>query len=111
MEALHSAFLNHLQFGNDIIYTYGPWGFLFGGYRPETHFLSSLIWVALGIVFWGAGRRVAQGAFQNEVARWLWLMAVTALTAIVAFPSTDARLMCFPLFLITLHFFDENKFT
>ena len=109
MEALHSAFLHHLQFGREIVYTYGPWGFLFGGYRPETHLLSSLIWLGLGIIFWVAGRRLAYASFPNEFARWLWLMAVTALTTIAAFPNTDARLICFPLFLIGLHFFDESK--
>jgi hypothetical protein len=85
MEVLHSAFLNHLQFGRDIVYTYGPWGFLFGGYRPETHFLSSVMWLGLAIIFWSAGRCVARASFQNEFARWLWLMAVAALTTIAAF--------------------------
>jgi hypothetical protein len=109
MEALHSAFLNHLQFGHDIIYTYGPWGFLFGGYLPETHFLSSIIWVALGIIFWGASRRLARASFQNAFARWLWVMAFAGLTTLAAFPNTDARVMCFLLFPIALHFFEEDE--
>jgi hypothetical protein len=109
MEALHSAFLNHLQFGRDIVYTYGPWGFLFGGYLPETHFLSSVVWLVLGIIFWAASWRLACASFQNGFARWLWVMAFAGATTLAAFPNTDARVMCFLLFPIALHFFEEEE--
>ena len=35
IQVQHLAFLQHLQFGRDIVFTFGPWGFLFyGGYYP-----------------------------------------------------------------------------
>jgi hypothetical protein len=31
IQALHLAFVHHLQFGRDIVFTFGPWGFLYAG--------------------------------------------------------------------------------
>src|SRR5580765_7553611 len=36
MQVLHTAFAGHWQFGRDICYSFGPWGFLYGGYLPST---------------------------------------------------------------------------
>ena len=108
VQALHLAFLHHLQFGREIVFTYGPWGFLYGSYRPETHFISVLVWLALAIVFWWAAQRVARVSFQNELGRWAWVMAVTSLTGISIFLNIDPRLVCWPLLLLLLYFFDEK---
>src|SRR5262245_21139988 len=36
--ALHHAFASSLAFGRDVVFTFGPWGFLFGSmYHPATH--------------------------------------------------------------------------
>ena len=37
IQMLHMAFVERLQFGRDIVFTFGPWGFLYGGYHPATH--------------------------------------------------------------------------
>jgi hypothetical protein len=36
IQMLHTAFAKRLQFGRDIVFTFGPWGFLYGGYHPAT---------------------------------------------------------------------------
>ena len=108
IQVLHLAFLKHLRFGRDIVFTFGPWGFLYGGYRPETHLISVLVWLGLAIIFWWSGWRVAQLSFQNDLARWVWLMAVTSLTGITVFLNIDARLISFPLLLLLLHYLDED---
>lgn len=110
IQVLHFAFLNHLQFGRDIVFTFGPWGFLYTGYQPETYVVSVVIWLVLAAVFWCALRRVARLSFQNELARWIWLMAVTGLVSVSIASNVDARLICFPLLLIILHFFDDGSF-
>jgi hypothetical protein len=30
IQMLHTAFVERLQFGRDIVFTFGPWGFLYG---------------------------------------------------------------------------------
>jgi hypothetical protein len=42
-QALHLAFVNHRQFGREVVFSYGPWGFLSRGYSPETHGIAMLI--------------------------------------------------------------------
>ncbi len=46
IQMLHMAFAERLQFGRDIVFTFGPWGFLFGGYHPPTYLISVVVWVA-----------------------------------------------------------------
>lgn len=111
IQVLHLAFLKHLQFGREIVFTFGPWGFLYGGYRPETHLLSVLIWSALAIAFWWAGWRAAQLSFENELARWAWVMAVISFTGITISLNIDACLIAFPLLLWLLHCVDEDRRT
>lgn len=111
MQVLHQSFLNHLQFGTDIAFTYGPWGFLYGSYHPKTHLISVLVWLALAVIFWWAGRRVAQLSLENDLARWTWLMALASLSGMaVHLNLVDVRLMVFPLLLMVLHFIDEGAF-
>src|SRR5215469_5848504 len=108
IQVLHLAFLKHLQFGREIVFTCGPWGFLYAGYQPGTHVISVLAWLGLAIVFWWAGRRVSQFAFQTELAQWAWLMAAATLAGVTVSFFVDARLICFPLLLLALDYFDED---
>lgn len=110
MEILHFAFLHHLQFGRGLVFTFGPWGFLYGGYQPDTHPVSVVAWLMLAIVFWFGARRMAAISFENELGRWAWLMALTAFASVIIAPTIDERLICFPLLLIMLHFFDKRRF-
>jgi hypothetical protein len=109
MQVLHLAFLRHLQFGTDIVYTLGPWGFLYGGYRPETHVISVVVWLALAIIFWWAAWRAAQLSFKNELAAWVWVMVITSVTGVAVVVNIEARLLCWPLLLLLLHFFGEDR--
>lgn len=108
IHVLHFAFLKHLQFGREIVFTFGPWGFLYAGYQPDTHVISVFVWLGLAIIFWWAGRRVSQIAFQSEPARWIWLMAAATLAGLTTSIFIEARLMCFPFLLLVLDYFDED---
>jgi hypothetical protein len=54
IQMLHMAFAERLQFGRDIVFTFGPWGFLFGGYHPATYLISVVVWVAIAFKRGGA---------------------------------------------------------
>ncbi len=64
--ALGKFFLDHLQFGRDIVFTYGPLGFLMGKTYSGLLFWSLIAWqlvaactIATLIIYWG--RRLATG--------------------------------------------------
>lgn len=61
--ALSEAFLSKRAFGTAIVDTHGPWGFVVGGYYPETLGLSTLLRIAIVatmiLAVWEIGRRRA----------------------------------------------------
>ena len=112
IQMLHMAFAERLQFGRDIVFTFGPWGFLYGGYHPSTHWISVVVWAVLAVVFWWAAWRVVSHFFTNPLISWLWLLVVIGLTSITPFLYMDARLTAWPLLLLLLHFsVEERPFT
>ena len=89
---LHTAFAERLQFGRDIVFTFGPWGFLYSGYYPATYLVSVVAWAVLAVVFWWAAWRVVTHYFENPLVCWLWMMAVISLASISPFLNMDVRL-------------------
>jgi hypothetical protein len=112
IEMLHTAFAERLQFGRDIVITFGPWGFLYGGYHPATYLVSLAVWAVLAAVFWWAAWHVVTHFFENPLVCWLWMMAVIALASISPYLNIDVRLTAWPLLLLLLHFsVEEGPFT
>ncbi len=111
-QVLHVAYVQHLQFGRDIVFSYGPWGFLARGYIPPTYAVSTLAWLALSLVFISAGWRVARYFTDNHVISWLWLVGFTALASLPAGNDVGDRLMAWCVLLLFLHFcVEERAFT
>jgi hypothetical protein len=112
IEMLHTAFAERLQFGRDIVFTFGPWGFLYGGYHPATYLVSVVVWAVLAAVFWWAAWCVVTPFFKNPLVCWLWMMAVIGLTRTSPFLNMDVRLTAYALLLLLLHFsVEERPFT
>lgn len=111
-QALHMAFRQHLQFGRDVVFTYGPWGFISRGYQPLTHLVSLLLWLGLSGVFWVAGSRLAGHFSGHRVISWLWLIAFTAFASIPVGDDFNLRVVAWSMLLLVTHFFvEENSFT
>jgi hypothetical protein len=112
IQMLHTAFVERLQFGRDIVFTFGPWGFLYGGYHPATYSISVVVWAVLAAVFWWAAWLVVTHFFKNPLVSWLWMMAFIGLASISPFLNMDVRLTAWPLLLLLLHFsVEERPFT
>jgi len=107
-QALHVAFSRHWQFGQDIVFTYGPWGFLARGYYPPTYPVSVIAWVILSLVFLCAGWRLARHFSNNRLVAWLWLVGFTGVASIPAGDDFNARLVAWGMLLLFLHFFVEE---
>ena len=106
---MHVAYAQHMQFGQDIVFTYGPWGFLARGYYPPTYLISVVAWVALASVFLCAGWRLARCFTNNQVIVWLWLMGFTALASVPTGDDISNRLTAWGVLLLFLHFFVEER--
>jgi hypothetical protein len=131
MQTMHVAFEQHWQFGRDIVFTFGPWGFLYGGYYPPTFVTSIIVWAMLAIVFWWAGWRVACHFSGNKLFSWLWLAGFIGLSGLIqdfqrdpsgvwvsGFIGTagvpigqcfEIRSVAWVLLLLLLHFFVEDR--
>ncbi len=109
IQVSHLAFQQHWQWGRDIIFTFGPWGFLYAGYSPATHGLAVASWALLALVFWGAARRVSHHFSSNPFVAWLWLLAFCAAAGIQTTQYLDARLLAWAGLLLFLHFLVEDK--
>ena len=109
VQMLHMAFVERLQFGRDIVFTFGPWGFLYGGYHPATYLISVFVWAVLAAVFWWAGWRVVTHFVKNPLVSWLWMMGFIWLATLSPFLNMDVRLTAWPLLLLLLHFAVEKR--
>lgn len=109
MQALHTAFLESMQFGKDFIFTYGPWGFLYGGYNPGTHSLALIIWIALSLLFWWTGWKIALHFSKNGLLSFLWIVTISLLAGLTLFQNIDVRLTGFVVFLLILHFHVDSS--
>ena len=110
--ALHVDFVNHLQFGRDVVFTYGPWGFLSRGYTPETHWIAMLAWAVLSLILWMAAWRLANHFTSNCIIAWGWVIAFSAAATLPRGDDINARLIAWTVLPLLLHFFvEDGKFT
>lgn len=85
LQVLNTAFAGGWQFGRDLVFTYGPWGFLYAGHHPATHTLAAFAWLGLTLAFWVALWRAARRLWNNALIAWLWLMVVAAVSGLPIF--------------------------
>lgn len=107
-QAMHLSFLEHLQFGKDLVFTYGPWGFLARGYHPQTFILAMVSWTILTIIFLVAGWRLALFLSKNQVVAGLWLLGFIAAASLPVGEDFNCRLVALSMMLLFLHFFVEE---
>ena len=108
VQTLHLAFAQHLQFGRDLVFTLGPWGFLCGGYYPPTFMVSVMAWVALSFAFWWCLLQMARHFWKHESIAWLWMMGCIGVTGLPVDQGFDVRLDAWILILLFLHFFTDD---
>jgi hypothetical protein len=108
VQTLHFAFAQHLQFGRDIVFPFGPWGFLCGGYYPPTFMVSTVVWITLAFVFWWCLWQMARHFWKSEFVAWLWMIGCIGVTGLPVDQGFDVRLDAWVLIFLFLHFFVNN---
>lgn len=105
--ALHEFFATKKQFGKEIIFTYGPYGFLFTKmYHPKTYWLTNLGWLFLALVFWWSSLYIAYKLIKNK-----WLIFVWFLSLFFIFfdnSSLDSFFCSFIIFFIIFHLYIDD---
>jgi hypothetical protein len=77
MVVLHLAFLDGLAFGQDIVFTYGPWGFVATRtYVPGTFGWLLASWIVLAASIWFAAFAVARATIRSALWAGLWISAL-----------------------------------
>lgn len=99
---LHKVFGTDVVFGRELIVTFGPWGFLYGGYEPSTRWVVIVAWVVLsqllmlGIV----------GAVKPHAGGFAGLTAVWSVFAVLSISQVDVRMFIFAGVLLAISILD-----
>ncbi len=104
---LHNAFVRRATFGTDVIFTFGPYGFLYYGATPQTYLFTLLGWILISlgyaIIVWKAIGSRPLPTWQKFIGALL----VTAITASV--DVVDAQIFAFIAFATAAWIFNKPR--
>lgn len=107
---LHWAWLKGLDFGHDFIFTYGPWGFLFQGYHPDTFRIDALGWTVFTAAFFAGMVQLAQHLTPKRWASAIFIVLTTAIAGItIPGIQEEVRLLMIAWLLLVLSFYVDPK--
>ena len=94
---LHEGFVQNMEFGKDIIFTYGPFGFLTTQmYHPETYSVMLASWVGLSVLFFAVTWKLSR---RFTTSPWLALLFCVIATRVV---FVDSMIFFFSFLLLLL---------
>jgi hypothetical protein len=81
--ALNESFARGMRFGEQIVFTFGPWGFLFTKmYHPSTFPLLIAAWAFMGSMLVVTGFQIARRLTLNPFGRFLWFLGIIEIAAV-----------------------------
>lgn len=109
MLALNALFARHLRMGHDIVFTYGPWGFLHTGvYHPDTYALMVGGWVLFATAFWAGCWTIGRRRISNPALMLIWMPASLGIAAF-SVSHQSATLLCVIALLLAFHFDEQAR--
>src|SRR5204863_4642810 len=78
---LHDAWATGVHFGEQIIFTYGPYGFAYCGYDPRTFAVGLAIGLLIATAFAAGTLEIARDAIRSPVLAALFVVGMAAITA------------------------------
>lgn len=94
--ALHDAFVNSADFGSDVVFTFGPYGFLYFGSTPQTYALTVIGWATLAAGYCVAVWKALNMSGLPSWGKLIGALLVTGITASV--DVVDAQIFAFVAF-------------
>jgi hypothetical protein len=77
---LHDAYATGAHFGEQIVFTYGPYGFAWCGYDPRTFAAGLAVWLLIAVAFAAGTLEIARDAIRSPVLAAFFVMAMAAIT-------------------------------
>ncbi|MBI4854899.1 MAG: hypothetical protein HY819_24125 [Acidobacteria bacterium] len=75
--SLHEFFATKKEFGKDIVFTYGPYGFLLTKiYHPKTYWLTNLCWTLFALAFWWSSISIGYKLIKNKFFIFIWFFSL-----------------------------------
>jgi len=105
---LHWAHVHGIDFGHDLDFTYGPWGFALQPYLPSTFELVVAVWSLLAAAFFAAAMALARRLEGERWAAALWMLAVIGVTG-ASDGALDTRMTAMTVLLLVLHFYTDDR--
>lgn len=101
---LQRFYLHGSQFGVDVAFTYGPWGFIWAAYDPHTFPASCICWISLALIAMIVLQRIFNSVAATKSVRSLGMLLAAVTLGGNYTLAPDVRLMMLPLLLLLYHF-------
>jgi hypothetical protein len=109
IRAMNWARVHHLDFGNDFVFTYGPWGFAVVPEDPKIFLLAATIWSAFALAFFAAIVQIANFLTPSRWKAAMLLLAFIAGLLGISDQLPEVRLYFLAWVLFILHFFVDDR--
>jgi hypothetical protein len=106
--ALHWAFVHHVDFGNQFVFTFGPWGFVWQGYHPDTFNLVIAGWSLFSMAFFAGLLSIAH-RLRNRIFVGFWMALVIGIAGAPITQSQDVRMFALCWLLLIVHFHTGDR--
>jgi hypothetical protein len=108
MLALQWAHFHHIQFGRQIVFTYGPWGYALAGHAEAIFPWVVGVWTFLGVAFFLGIWKLANFATPNRWAGLFWMFVTIVIGGGAYTQMQDVRLFAMSWLLLLLHFWVDD---
>ena len=106
--ALHWCTAHHVDFGHDLAYMFGPWGFVWEGYSPATFAAQIFAWTLMTIALLAGIGAVAR-RMRRCAAGLLWAAGIITLAGLPIQQFDDLRMLLLCCLLIVLHLHVDDR--
>lgn len=101
--ALNVCFAEQMQFGKEVLFTYGPYGFIMNRlYYPATFSIMFVSWLFFVTTFWWASFQIGKYYLKKPLSVLIWLLALMIFSALIE--GNSAFFISFNVLLIICHF-------
>ena len=98
-----------IDFGHDLVFTFGPWGFIYHGYAPEAARWHLAGWSLIGAAFFAGIYQIGRRISANRWIGAAWMLAVIIVAGLTVDLSQDMRLFLPAWVLLWLQFAEPRE--
>jgi len=103
---LHDAWATKVHFGEQLVFTYGPYGFAYAGYDPRTFAAALAVWLFVAAAFAAGTLVVARDSIRSPYGAAAFVVVIAAITAMQlggVEVANNVPFVVLPAILVRLH--------